>query len=168
MDFRADYLVGEKVEVGMSALYTLLIAMSPISELRGAIPIALTLYQLPLPSALFWSILGNMLPVFLILWLLPPLSSWLSERFLCFKRFFDWLFQYTRKRHNQKFEIYKDLALVILVAIPLPFTGAWTGSLAAFVFGIPYKKAVPLIFLGVLIAATLVTLATLGIINLAR
>lgn len=152
----------------MTWLYTILIAASPISELRGAIPLALTIYKLSLPATLFYSILGNMIPVFLILWLLPSLSSWLSEHFLSWKKFFDWLFRYTRKRHNQKFEIYKDLALVILVAIPLPFTGAWTGSLAAFVFGIPPKTALPLIFLGVLIAATLVTLATLGIINIIK
>jgi len=149
----------------MNEFFTFLIAASPISELRGAIPVALTVYKLPLFSVLFWSILGNMLSVFLIFWLLPPLSNWFSERFSSFGRFFDWLFRYTQRRHSRKFEIYKNLALVVLVAVPLPFTGAWTGSLAAFVFGIPYKKAVPLIFLGVLIAATLVTLATLGIIN---
>lgn len=149
----------------MKEIYTLLIAGSPISELRGAIPIALALYKLPLASALFFSILGNMIPVFFILWLLPPFSVWLSNRFRLFKRFFDWLFSWQRKRHSKKIEIYKDLALVILVAIPLPLTGAWTGSLVAFLFGIPYKKAVPLIFLGVLIAATIVCLTTLGIIK---
>lgn len=152
----------------MNWLYTLLIAASPISELRGAIPLALGVYKLPLFLALFWAILGNMIPVFFILWLLPAASKFLSERFLFFKNFFDWLFVRTRDRHQRKIQIYKDLALVILVAIPLPLTGAWTGSLVAFLFNIPFKRALPLIFLGVLIAATLVTLASLGIISIMK
>ncbi len=107
-----------------------------------------------------------MIPVFFILWFLEPVSNWLRKNFQIFDKFFTWLFEYTRKRHAKKMGVYKELALIILVAIPLPMTGAWTGSLVAFLFGVPYKKALPLIFLGVLIAGVIVTLASIGIINL--
>ena len=106
-----------------------------------------------------------MFPVFFILWFLDPIQKWLSSHFRIFDRFFKWLFSWTRSRHAKKFELYEEMALIILVAIPLPMTGAWTGSLAAFVFGISYKKALPLIFLGVCIAAAIVTLLSLGVIN---
>lgn len=142
-----------------------LIAMSPIVELRGSIPIALGIYQLPVWSAYFISIIGNLVPVIFILLLLESVSKFLSQRFHFFNRFFTWLFERTRRKHTKKFERFKEFALVILVAIPLPFTGAWTGSICAFVFGIPFRKAFPLITLGVIIAGILVTLATLGVIN---
>lgn len=146
-------------------LTVFLTAAAPVSELRGAIPLALGVYKLPLVTTLILAITGNIFPVFFILWLLNPVQSWLSKNFQIFERFFKWLFSFTRSRHARKFELYEEFALVILVAIPLPMTGAWTGSLAAFVFGIPYKKALPLIFLGVLIAGAIVTLVSTGVIN---
>jgi len=144
---------------------TLLIAMSPFLELRGSIPIALSVYCLPVLSAFWVSVIGNLIPVVFLLWLLEIVSRFLSKHFYFFNRFFVWLFEKTRKNHQKKFEQWKEFALVILVAIPLPFTGAWTGSLCAFLFGIPWKKAFPLITLGVLIAGLVVTLTTLGIIK---
>ena len=140
--------------------------MSPFLELRGSIPIALSVYQLPVWSAYLISVLGNVVPVIFILWLLSAVSRFLSSHFYFFNRFFVWLFERTRKNHQSKFERWKEFALVIFVAIPLPLTGAWTGSLCAFVFGIPFKKAFPLITLGVVIAGVIVTLTTLGIIQL--
>lgn len=142
-----------------------LIAASPILELRGSIPIALGVYHLPVFSAFWISILGNLVPVVFLLWFLGRITEFFSRHFYFFNRFFVWLFEKTRKNHTQKFARWKEFALIILVAIPLPFTGAWTGSLAAFVFGIPFKKAFLLIATGVVIAGLIVTLATLGIIN---
>ncbi len=144
-------------------LATLAIAMLPIAELRLALPIALEIYHLPIWQAYLWSVLGNMIPLVFIVFLLERVSQWLSDRFNIFKKFFSWLFERTRRKHSRKFEIFKEFALVIFVAIPLPVTGGWTGTVAAFVFGIPPKKSLPLIFLGVLIAGLVVTLATLGI-----
>ncbi len=140
-----------------------LIAMAPIGELRASIPVALEIYHLPVERAFVISVLGNMAPVIFLLWLLGPASGYLSRRWHKFKRFFSWLFDRNIRNHQKKFEIYKEMALVILVAIPLPFTGAWTGSICAFIFRIPFKKALPLIFLGVLIAGAIVTALTLKI-----
>ncbi|MDP3991059.1 MAG: small multi-drug export protein [Candidatus Nealsonbacteria bacterium] len=149
----------------LAELKVFLIAMSPIFELRGSIPIAFGVYGLPAWSSFIISIIGNLVPVVFILLLLEIVSGFLSRRIYFFNRFFAWLFEKTRKKHAAKFEKWKELALVILVAIPLPFTGAWTGSLCAFVFGIPFKKAFPLIAIGVIIAGIIVTFTTLGIIN---
>ncbi|MBU1167634.1 small multi-drug export protein [Patescibacteria group bacterium] len=144
-------------------LATVLIAMIPIGELRGALPIALTVYDLPLWEAYLLSVLGNIIPVVFILWLLDPVSKWLMERSKIMKRFFDWLFSRTHKKHSHRFEKWGAAALITFVAIPLPITGAWTGAVAAFIFGIPFKKALPLITVGVLIAGVIVSIMTLGV-----
>ena len=146
-------------------LQTFLIAMSPILELRGSIPIALQIYHLPVLSVFFFSVLGNIAPVIFLLLFLEKISNYLSRRFYFFNRFFAWLFSKTRRDHNSKFKRWKEFALIILVAIPLPFTGAWTGSICAFVFGIPFKKALPLISSGIVIAGIIVTLVTLKLIS---
>lgn len=147
-------------------LITLIIAMLPISELRGAIPVALSVYHLSVPAAFFWSVLGNLIPVIFLLWLLEAVANYLSHHFYFFNRFFAWLFGRTRRQHNHRFEVWGALALVSFVAIPFPLTGGWTGAVAAFVFGIPFKKALPLIFLGILIAGLIVTLASLGVLSI--
>jgi len=144
---------------------TFLIAMLPLGELRASIPIAMSVYDLSPWGSFFWSVLGNMTPVVVILWLLNPVSGFLRKHFKIFDKFFNWLFSWTRKRHTSKFEKWGALALITLVAIPLPVTGGWTGALAAYVFGIPFKKAVPLILVGVIIAGVIVTAATLGVFS---
>ena len=147
-------------------LITFLIAALPLSELRGAIPLALSVYGLSPLSAFVWAVLGNMAPVIFLVWLLEPVSRYLSHHFYFFNRFFAWLFERTRKKHSRKFEIWGALALVVFVAIPLPLTGGWAGSAAAFVFCVPFKKALPLIFLGVVIAGIIVTLISLGLLGI--
>ena len=144
-------------------IQTFLLAMTPIGELRASIPVALEIYRLPVWSAFTFSVLGNMVPVVFLLLLLKPVSEWLSHRWYKFNRFFVWLFERNKRIHSRKFEVWKELALIVLVAIPLPFTGAWTGAICAFIFRIPFKKALPLIFLGVLIAGAVVTALTLKI-----
>ena len=149
----------------MAELTVFLIAMSPIVELRGAIPVALGVYHLPVWSAFLLAVLGNLVPALLIPFY-GIVSSFLSSRFTICERFLTWLFERTRRRHGKAFETFKSLALITLVAIPLPFTGVLTASLAAFVFGIPFKKAFLLITVGVIIAAILVTLLSLGILSI--
>ena len=149
-----------------SEIIILLTSMLPISELRGAIPLALTFYNMPAWSAFIFAVIGNLIPVVFIIWGLNLLiNKFLIHKIYIFNRFFTWLFEKTKNRHSKKFERWRDFALIVLVAIPLPFTGAWTGALAAFVFGIPIKRALPLIALGVLIAGFIITLVTIGLIN---
>lgn len=151
----------------IAELKVFLIAMSPIFELRGSIPMALGVFHLTIWSAFFISVIGNIFSAICILLLLEPVSKYLRNHISFFDRFFTWLFERTRKKHTKTFEYWKDFALVIFVAIPAPFTGAWTASLCAFVFGIPFKRAFPAIAGGVVIAGIIVTLVTLGIIQIA-
>lgn len=143
---------------------TFLIAMSPVVELRGAIPIAIQVYKIPVWSAYLFSVLGNLVPLILIISILDPFSRFLSEKSRFLDHFFTWFFNHTRKSHHSRFEKWgKNLSVIILVAIPIPFIGGWTGAIAAFVFGISFKKALPLVIIGSLLAGLIVTALTLGI-----
>jgi uncharacterized membrane protein len=107
-----------------------------------------------------------MIPVIFILWLIRPITNWIGKKIPKFGHWINNYFEKTKTKHAKKIEVYKELALVILVAIPLPLTGAWTGALVAYLFGLEYKKALPLIFLGVLIAGAIVTLVSMGLLNI--
>ncbi|MCG2790257.1 MAG: small multi-drug export protein [Actinomycetia bacterium] len=146
---------------------TFFTAMTPIGELRASIPIALSAYGMNVFETYIISVLGNMIPVAAILWILEPVSKFLMNRFKIARRFFTWLFNYTRRRHSKRFEKYEGYALAGFVAIPLPITGGWTGALIAFVFGIPPKRAVLHILIGVLMAGVIVTIVckTVGYIR---
>lgn len=134
-----------------------LFAIAPISELRGAIPLGILKYDFSIWLVFIIVITGNLIPAVLILWHLETVSNFLRKRSSFFEKFFSWLFEYTRKKHYKKIEKYAIWALLLFVAIPFPFTGAWSGSLIAFVFGIEKKKALAIISLGVLIAGIIVT-----------
>lgn len=143
-------------------LATLILAMIPVGEIRGALPIAIAAYKLPLASALFWSILGNILPVYLLLVFFERVTNYLRPRSRLYDRFCTWLFERTRQKLHAQVEKYGYWALAIFVGIPLPLTGAWTGAVAAFVFGLDKKKAFLAIVAGILMAATIVTFLTFG------
>jgi len=150
----------------MNELWTIIIASSPIIELRGAIPMAVGVFSFSWSKALFLSLIGNILPIIPIIWFLDKISDYLSKKFNFFNRFFNCLFEKTRKRTKNSFDKWGKWALVAFVAIPLPFTGVWTGSIAAFLFGIKHKDAFWLISLGAFLAGILVTTLTLLGINI--
>jgi uncharacterized membrane protein len=139
------------------------ISALPITELRGAIPIALIIYKMPIFPAYFFAVLGNIMPVIFLLLYLKPFSDFLC-RWHFLNIFFKWLFKRTQQ-YEEKFEKYGALFLLVFVAVPLPGTGAWTGSIAAFVFGIRFWYAFPAIVGGIIIAGIIVTLTSLGIIS---
>lgn len=132
---------------------TIIIAALPISELRGAIPVALMMGIEPL-KAFFLSILGNSLPIIPVLFLLEPVSNALM-RFKPWKRFFDWLFERTKAK-GDLIQKYEAIGLMLFVAVPLPMTGAWSGCIAASLFRIKFRYALPAIFLGVILAGVIV------------
>lgn len=139
----------------------LLLAMAPISELRAAIPVGI-IFGLPFWKVFLISFFGNLIPVIFILLFLESVSIFLSRKSKFFKNFFEWLFKKTRKKASPKIKKYEEIGLVLFVAIPLPVTGGWAGSVAAFLLGIPFKVAFPLISLGVLIAGIIVSSLTLS------
>jgi uncharacterized membrane protein len=133
-------------------------AVLPISELRGAIPIAISVYHFPWYYAYLFGVVGNLLPVPFILLLLDkiiPLLSRVSFLDKLMQRYFAWT-----KRRSKQIERYGWIGLALFVAIPLPVTGAWTGSILAVLLGMKFKSAFSAIFVGVIIAGIVVTCAT--------
>jgi len=140
-------------------LVVLIIAALPVLELRGALPVAINLFYFPWYYALLLAIVGNLLPVPFILLSVDALSRLLGKIGL-FNRMLHWLFERTRRR-GIVVERYERIGLMLFVAIPLPATGAWTGSLAAVLFGLKFKHAFLSIFIGILIAGIIVTCLSL-------
>lgn len=148
-------------------LSTVLLAMIPFTELRASIPIALEVFDMSVTSAIFWSVLGDMVPATIILVFIGDIAGWLSRRSDLIKRWYEWLVRRTSERFASKASRYGvALGLILFVGIPLPFTGAWTGALAAFLFGIPKRFAWASILIGVCLAAFIVSLASLGVVKL--
>jgi len=140
-------------------LAVLIISALPVVELRAALPVAIIGFEMPWHYALPLAIIGNLLPVPFILLFLDAITRWLSKIAL-FGRLLNWLFEHTRRR-GKIIERYKRIGLVLFVAIPLPVTGAWTGSLVAVLFGLRFKHAFLSIFVGVFIAGVIVTCLSL-------
>ena len=134
-----------------------LISMLPFIELRGAIPYGFIMGLNPI-HIFSIAIAGNMVPVPFILLFLEDVEKYL-RKWEKIARLMDWLFERTYRKANKKVRRWEYLALIFFVAIPLPGTGAWTGSLIAYLFKIDLKKAILMIFLGVLIAGIIVTFA---------
>ena len=150
----------ELLNLGFSKeLVILIISALPIFELRGALPVALNVFHFPWYYALPLSIIGNLLPVPIILLFLGVISKYLSKIGF-FDRFLHWLFEHARRR-GRIVEKYERIGLALFVAIPLPVTGAWTGSLVAVLFSLKFRHAFLSIFIGVCIAGVIVTCLSL-------
>jgi uncharacterized membrane protein len=147
-------------------LATFLIAAIPVTELRAAIPVAYNKFGMSAISSWFWSVLGTFSAMVLIVLLLDPVAKSLSSWFSIFSKFFSWLFEHTRKRANGKMEKYGEWAIFILAATPIPFIGGMTGALAAFVFGVPLRKSLPLLLLGTMMSGLIVLGFTLGLVKM--
>lgn len=134
-----------------------LVAMLPIVELRGAIPYGLIDGLLIIPTFIV-SVLGNILPVpFIILFAQKVLTvlAKIPKIGGFFQRIID---KATEKSKSEQFQKYELLALFLFVSIPLPGTGAWTGSLIAAILQISWKKALPIIFCGIVTAGIIMIL----------
>jgi len=140
----------------------LLTAMIPIGELRVALPLALISYNINIIMAYILSVVGNVMPVFFLLLFWRYLAGWLARKSRICKVFFDWLLERTRNKFSGNYAKWGKLALVIFVAVPLPGTGAWTGTVAAWLFGFKYWESVGLIFLGICLAGVAVGIITMG------
>ena len=142
-------------------LLTLAMAMVPVIELRGAIPVGLAA-GLPVWLAFAAAVVGNMIPVPFIVLFVRKIFAWLRRQSAWLENKVTWL---ENRAHNKAQLIYKYelLGLLILVAIPLPGTGAWTGALIASLLNIRLKVSFPVVLGGVLIAGVIVTCISCGI-----
>lgn len=145
-------------------LTTFFISMLPIVELRAGLPYGIAL-GLDYPLALTAALVGNMIPVPFIVVYIRRIFVWLRAHF---EKMDSFITKLERKAHlkGETVRKYGPLGLLIFVAIPLPGTGAWTGALIAALLDMRLKSAVPSIFLGVCIAATIMTLLTFGVIHI--
>ena len=143
---------------------TMLFSMIPVVELRGGIPFGVTL-GLPVWVAFIAAVIGNLIPVPFIIVYIRRIFQWMRRRMPRLNSLVDKL---ERKAHlkGQRVTKYKYLGLALFVAIPLPGTGAWTGSLAAAFLDMPLRKAIPSVIAGVLIAGMAISILTYGVASL--
>ncbi len=137
------------------------IAALPVLELRGAIPYGVA-NGLPYFGVLAVSVIGNMLPVPFIILFVRKIFDWMKKK----SKFLAGIAEKLEKRAENKMDVienYEMLGLFILVAIPLPGTGAWTGSLISALLGLRLKNACPMILLGVLTAGVIMMIISYGV-----
>lgn len=146
-------------------LWTILLAMAPLSELRGAIPFGLA-HEIPLGLLLPLCIAANLLPVPFIILFLRKILAWMQRLGGKPRELAEWLIARGYKK-TMMVKKYETLGLFLLVAIPLPGTGAWTGALVAALMGLRMKFALPAIGGGVAAAGVIVTLVCRGVIHIA-
>jgi len=140
---------------------TILLSMLPISELRGAIPLAVFSGSSFWPILIFVAILANIAVVPFIFYFLDNIHNSFMK-INVYRKVFENTANRTRKRIESKIGTKAEfLALYFLVAIPLPMTGAYTGSLAAWLFGLSRKKSLQYIIYGVVTAGIITSLITL-------
>ena len=145
----------------MKYLITFLISMVPVIELRGAIPVAIAKDIEPW-VAFMLAVFGNMLPVPFILFFIRGIFKWMKK----YERLGRIVTKLETRAESKSESVrkYELVGLCILVAIPLPGTGAWTGALVAALMKMRIRRALPTIFVGVVIAGLVVTLVSvLGI-----
>ena len=150
--------------IGGEFVMTMLVSMLPVVELRGGIPFGAAM-GLSVPLAALASVIGNMLPIPVLIMFTSRVFQWLKRKIPKLNKIIVALENRAESKRSMV-EKYRFWGLLILVAIPLPGTGAWTGALVAAVMGMNLKKSLPAIFFGVIAAAIIVSLLTLGVIHI--
>lgn len=140
------------------------LSMIPVLELRGALIVAAADALNPILSYAV-CVIGNLLPVPFLIMFVRPVFEWMRRRAKWMQKIVEKLEKKAASK-SDVIEKYEMLGLFILVAIPLPGTGAWTGSLVAALLGMRLKKCFPMIALGVLAAGVIMTLGAFGIVSL--
>lgn len=137
--------------------WVILVTLSPVFELRGGIPLGISLGLSP-PLVFFIAIIANTLLFFIVFFCLRLFYAKFLSRFQLFNRYLE----NVKRRGKPKVDKYGFLGLTLLVAIPLPVTGVYTATFLSWLLGMGWKKAFPAIGLGVVIAGVIVILITLG------
>ena len=150
-------------------LIVFLISMVPLIEIRGAMPYAVG-FGLPLVPSCIVAVLGNMLPVPFIFFFARKILEWGKDKKVI-GGFFTWCLEKGEKG-GRKLEAKAGRglywALLLFVGIPLPGTGAWTGTLAASILNMDFKKSVLYVMLGVVLAGAIMLAASLGVFGAIR
>ena len=144
-------------------LCVLFCSMLPIIELRGAIPMGAA-FGLPWWQSYLIAVIGNMLPVPIILLFVKSVLTWMTGcKVKFFNKIANKMFEKAEK-NREKIEKYAFWGLALFVAIPLPATGAWTGTLVAALFDMKFWKSLLSALIGVMIAGVVMTLISYGVV----
>ncbi len=147
-------------------LVTFILGMCPIIEIRGAIPVGVGM-GLSYFQAFLIGFIGNIIPIYFIVKYIGPIFDFL-RKFKVFDKIIDWASNKAIKKieESKKLQNFTALGLFLFVAIPIPGTGAWVGSLIANFLHVPFKKAVIPLVLGVLTAGSIILLATGSVVTI--
>jgi len=148
-----------------SEVITFLTAATPISELRGAIPMGIGFGFSSLKTYIL-AVAGNGFIILPLMFFLQYGADWSRRHIALIDRILNWTYERTRRNYGAKFESAGMLALAIFVAIPLPMTGAWTACVIAIMCKLPFWKSAVAILLGVMSAGVIVLSLTQGIIHI--
>ena len=159
-----DFLPIEFLQSLNPYLTTFFLASFPIGELKIAIPVALSVYHLSIAETLFISMMSNIVLAWILIYFLKHIDI-IARKFRKLEKALDWIFEHTRKNFFHRHKLVGDIALVVIIALPLPFTGVWTASIAAWLLEIPKYQALIYITVGIILGATFILLMSLGIIN---
>lgn len=145
-------------------IFTGILGMTPIIELRYSVVISQYLFGLSALPAFICGLIGNIIPIYFIVKYIKPIFNFLS-RWKLFKIIIDWATEKATKKiaENKRLQTFASLALFLFVAVPIPTTGAWVGSLIANFLDLPPKKAVPPIVAGVIVAGVIMVIANGGV-----
>ena len=149
-------------------LIVILTAMTPVGELRAAIPLALLTYDMPWPQAYVLAVIGNVLPMPLVLLALRTVGARIERQEHVVARLLRWRTRRVERAWGDRIRRWGFAGIVLIVAIPLPLTGAWTGTLAVWAMDVPARRGLPAIAVGVAIAGAVVTALTLAGIEVVR
>ncbi len=145
-------------------LYTAIVSILPVTESRIGIPVGKCL-GLPLWESFLIGVVSNIIGAYLFLLCLPLVIQVMKKIHPKVRVWIEKFLHKTQEKHTKKFRLYGSLMLTIFVAVPIPGTGAYTGALLAYIFGIGKRTSFLTLSLGILIAAGIVTLVTAGLIT---
>ena len=143
-------------------LTVILTSMTPVGELRASIPLGLLVYDLAWPLVLVLAIAGNVIPVPFIIIGLRTVGSRLERRDDFVGSLLRWRTERIERTWGERVRRYGFWGVMLIVAIPLPLTGAWTGSLAVWALRVPLRTGFAAIAAGVFVAGTIVTAVVLA------
>ena len=137
-------------------------AMAPVSELRASIPLGLVRFDQPWWLVFLLSVAGNLVPVPVLVLTLRRVGRWMEQMPYPIGPLLRWRAEQLRRRYEGAVKRYGPAVIGLVVAIPLPFSGAWTGALLAWALQVPPRQSILAIGAGVLLAGALVTALTLA------
>jgi len=142
-------------------LSVVLLSALPVTELRVSLPLALYYYDLSIWQSIFFTLIGNSLPVAIMFIFFTPFLHWAERHSPTLHRFIHLHLRRLQQTHQKQYQRYGAFFLFIFVAVPLPGSGVWTGSLLAILFGMKPKFSIPAILFGMLAACVIVLLLSL-------